>query len=142
MKKIILIFIISVVLATGFVYILRQNNSENTVEPELKISEDGGVVFEVTPIDFNLDEPVKFGIIIDTHSGSLDFDLTRISFLEDDKGNKYQPLEWQGDLSGGHHREGILNFPKLGNKVNEDSSIKLIIEDIPGQPRIFEWKLR
>jgi len=139
-KKIILIFIIiGAILAAGFIYILRQNKSENTVNPESKISEDGGVIFEVRPIDFNFNSPVKFEITINTHSGSLDFDLTQISILEDDKGGRYSPLNWEGAGPGGHHREGILSFPKLKNRPK---LVKLIIEDISGQPRIFEWQIK
>ena len=97
------------------------------------------VSFEITPIDFNFNNPIKFEIKIDTHSGSLDFDLTRISIVEDDRGSKYQPLDWQGSPSGGHHRSGILTFPRLDTQAR---GIKLIIQDISNDPpRVFEWSL-
>lgn len=137
-KKIILIFIIGAVLMAGFVFVLRQNKSGSETNQESKINEDGGAVFEIKLIDFNFSEPIKFEIAVDTHSGSLDFDLTKISFLEDNKGVKYSPLNWEGAGPGGHHRAGILSFPKLENK---SKSVKLTIGDIPGQPRIFEWEL-
>ncbi|MDO8601183.1 MAG: hypothetical protein Q7R46_00715 [bacterium] len=139
MKKIILIFIIGVVLTAGFIYIFKQNNSKNTVKPELKISQDGGVTFEVNLIDFNFNNPVKFDITVNTHSDSLDFDLTKISFLRDNKGGQYLPSNWEGDGPGGHHISGILSFPKL---ANQPKSIKLIIEDIIGRPRVLEWDLK
>lgn len=102
-----------------------------------KINTQGGVSFEVTPKSLNFNKPLEFEIKIDTHSGSLDFDLTRISLLEDDLGNSYLPLEWQGAEPGGHHRSGILIFPKLED--NKIKKLKLTIQDV--QPRIFEWEI-
>ncbi|MDO8742977.1 MAG: hypothetical protein Q7J30_00200, partial [Candidatus Azambacteria bacterium] len=67
----------------------------------------------------------------------LDFDLTKISILEDDKGGQYQPIDWQGAGPGGHHVSGILIFPKLNKGIK---SIKLTIQD--SLPRIFEWKIK
>ena len=153
-KKIILFFL-SITLIAGLSYFVIVRNSrekivENTIKFLPQTSNEAGISFEVKLLD--LKELVKFEITIDTHADSLDFDLIKISLLEDDEGNKYLPLEWQGAGPGGHHREGILSFPKLKNKPksitealagvekNENSSIKLIIKDIPGErPRIFEW---
>lgn len=99
----------------------------------------GEVSFEITPLDFNFENPIKFGIRIDTHSGSLNFDMAKVSMLEDEKGNKYQPLFFQGSLPGGHHRSGILVFPKLEVLPKK---IKLSIKDIVNlPPRVFEWDL-
>ncbi|MCP6718161.1 MAG: hypothetical protein KJI70_01260 [Patescibacteria group bacterium] len=95
------------------------------------------VSFSVTPLDFNFDNPVSFEVEINTHSVSLEFDMTEISILEDDKGNKFQPLKWEGSPSGGHHRSGILFFPALDSQTKE---IKLTIEDF--SKRIFSWKLK
>ena len=97
----------------------------------------GGVSFGVAPLNFNINEPLKFEIKIDTHSGSLDFDLAKISFLEDDNGNKYEPLEWQGPSPGGHHLEGVLIFPIINKEAKK---IKLTIQD--SVLRIFEWDLK
>lgn len=115
------------------------SESSETVNLLSKDSSQNNITFNVTPIDFSFDSPLKFEINIDTHSESLDFDLTRISILEDDQGNKYQPLNWDGSPSGGHHRSGIITFPEINNKVK---NIKLVIQDNLGDPsRIFEWKL-
>lgn len=76
---------------------------------------------------------------INTHQGSLDFDLTKISHLEDHKGNMYQPLSWGGSSPGGHHRSGTLSFPRLTEKTK---FIKLIIKNVYNVPeRVFKWKL-
>jgi hypothetical protein len=97
------------------------------------------ITFSVTPMDFSFDNSVKFEIKIDTHSGSLDFDLTKISILEDNEGNRYEPLSWSGSAPGGHHRSGIITFSKLSNKVK---NMKLIIQDDSNSPsRVFEWNL-
>ncbi len=96
----------------------------------------GGVSFEVTPLDFTFDSPIIFEIKIDTHSGSLDFEMTEISTLLDDRGNELQALKWEGSPPGGHHRSGTLFFPKLNDQAKK---MKLIIEYIP--LRIFKWDL-
>ena len=97
------------------------------------------VSLEVKPLDFVFNDPVRFSVSINTHQGNLDFDFTRISFLEDAQGNIYKPLDWEGSPPGGHHRFGVLRFPGLNGKTK---SIRLIIRDVYGIPeRVFEWKL-
>lgn len=96
----------------------------------------GSVSFEVTPLDFNINAPLKFEVKVDTHSGSLDFDLTKVSVLNDDVGNKYQPLKWEGPSPGGHHISGILFFQQMEGETNK---IRLTIQD--SYLRIFEWRL-
>jgi len=82
---------------------------------------------------------MKFDVSMNTHQGSLDLDLTKISFLEDDKGNMYQPLSWEGSPPGGHHRSGTLGFPRLREKTK---FIKLIIKSVYDVPeRVFKWEL-
>ena len=104
-----------------------------------KINDENRVSIEVKPIDFSFDSEVKFNVAINTHWDSLDFDMTKISILEDDKGNKYLPLKWDGSPPGGHHRFGVLTFPKLKGNT---SYIKLIIKDVYGIPeRVFVWRL-
>lgn len=101
-----------------------------------KIDTQDGLSFEVVPLDFSPDKQVRLDVKITTHSGSLDFDPKVISTLEDDHGNQYAALDWQGSGPGGHHRSGTLLFPKLNSGAKK---IKLIIED--AYIRIFEWDL-
>lgn len=101
-----------------------------------RIDSQDEVSFEVTPLDFTFNNPVRFEIKIDTHSGSLDFDLTEISILKDEKGNRHQVLNWQGSLPGGHHRSGVLSFHKVNNQTKK---LTLIIKD--DLQRVFEWDL-
>ena len=82
-------------------------------------------------------KPIKFDVSISTHQVSLDFDLTEISYLEDDKGIIYHPLSWEGSPPGGHHRSGTLSFPKLSEKTK---FIKLFIKAVNNVPeRVFRW---
>ncbi|MEW6410331.1 MAG: hypothetical protein AB1488_09530 [Nitrospirota bacterium] len=104
-----------------------------------KINRENLVSITVKPIKFSYNKTIEFHIKIDTHQGSLDFDLTQISLLEDDKGNIYKPSSWEGSPPGGHHRSGMLRFPKLSEKTK---FIKLIIKDVYDVPeRLFKWDL-
>ncbi len=119
----------------------NEEKSENTNKKIINLSSkadiQGGISFEVIPLQFSFNDSIKFEIRIDTHSGSLDFNPVKISSLEDDLGNKYQSLRWEGSPLGGHHRSGILFFPSLDSKAKK---IKLTIKD--AYLRIFEWDLR
>lgn len=98
---------------------------------------DGGLAIEVTPINFSFTQPV-FAIALNTHQGSLDFDLISQAILLDDQGNQYLPLNWAGG-QGGHHLSGTLTFPPLAKTTKK---IKLIINDVYDiSERIFEWNL-
>lgn len=104
-----------------------------------KTNDENSVTIEVKPIDLSVGKPAKFDVAITTHQGSLDFDLTKISFLEDDKGNLYQAVSWEGSPPGGHHRSGTLSFPKFKEKTK---FIKLTIKKVNNVPeRVFEWNL-
>ena len=142
-NKIILLLVPITILASTAAYFLigRNNAKEGDFSPssvsETKTSDIGGVLFEIALLDFAPENPLRFDVKIDTHSGSLDFDLAKISFLEDDKGNKYEPLEWQGPSPGGHHLEGVLIFPIINKEAKK---IKLTIQD--SVLRIFELDLK
>ncbi len=107
-----------------------------TIKLSSKTNSQDGITFEVIPLDFNFDDPVRFEIKIDTHSGSLDFDMSKVSILEDDSGNQYKALNWQGSSPGGHHRSGVISFPRLDIQTKR---LKLVIGSV--SPRIFEWNL-
>ncbi len=112
---------------------------ETVVDMPTKINDENGVNIEVTPVDFSLDNPVKFDVTITTHEGALDFDMKEISSLEDGEGNEYLPLSWEGSPPGGHHRSGTLTFPAL---EGETKQIKLTIENVYDvQKRVFIWSL-
>ena len=125
-----------ILLAASFFLINNQVPPTAVVDLPSRTDSQGGISFKVTPLDFNINNQLKFKIEIDTHTGSLDFDLTKISVLDDGESNKYQPLNWDGPGPGGHHLSGTLSFPKLASQTK---MIKLTIEDV--YLRIFEWEL-
>lgn len=120
--------------------VLEDADMAENFDLSAKLNKEKSVSIKVKPMDVGFNKPVQFKISINTHSGSLDFDLTAISFLEDDKGNSFKPISWKGSPPGGHHRSGMLSFPalKTGTKA-----IKLTIKNVHGVPeRIFEWPLK
>jgi hypothetical protein len=109
----------------------------STTLPTLAVTQavtQDSIEFAVTP-SFSQGGEVAFEIGITTHSGSLDFDLTQISTLEDDSGNLYTPLSWEGSPSGGHHRSGTLAFPP----VEETETLTLVITGVGTEDRVFSW---
>lgn len=141
-RKIILAAILAGALAVSTYFLIgkgggAEKNQSLSSGLKPQISEADGISFEAVPLNFNLQNPVKFKITIDTHSGSLDFDLMDISALEDDLGNQYQPLSWEGSPSGGHHRSGILSFTTIDESAGK---IKLTIGSADRQ--IFEWQIK
>lgn len=143
-KAAVVISIIAV--STSFVYafagdgdiVMAEKKTADVNLPEV-IKKADGVTIKAKPVEFGFDKPVKFKIVFETHSGSLDFDLTNISFLKDGAGNSYEPLNWEGPPPGGHHISGTLIFPKL---QGDTGLIKLVIKNVSGTPEsVFEWRL-
>lgn len=115
-----------------------QTGNNEVVILQQKVSNANGLTIEVSPLPFSVDKDVSFEIKMDTHSGDLNFDLIRASYLEATGGKIHTPKEWAGSPAGGHHREGILYFPPLSDKP---ASIKLILKELYGVDRVFEWSL-
>jgi hypothetical protein len=67
------------------------------------------------------------------------FTLLRRGLKGAEKKTAKSTLEWKESPLGGHHRRGILEFPKLeGNP----QSVKLLLRGIAGvSERSFEWKI-
>lgn len=109
------------------VYLAPRTNSE------------GGLSIEIGTDDFYYNEPIKFNVSLNTHSGDLDFDLSQKASLIDNFNKRYEPIEWQGE-KGGHHLSGQLIFPPLNQEVKK---IKILISDVyEVKERIFEWDLK
>ncbi|MBI2653701.1 hypothetical protein HYX02_02710 [Candidatus Woesearchaeota archaeon] len=124
------------IIAVSLSYIYISKNNKTGIQQEINFqtitSNQNNVEFKVTPLS-----ALEFQIAIDTHSVDLDFDMVEISTLQDDLGNTYKPLKWEGSAPGGHHRQGILKFPS----INKDAkSIKLVITDT--SIREFSWNLK
>jgi hypothetical protein len=148
MRKIRNVTVVIAVFVVAFLFLLA--SFEKTAEAEAvaesfhnltaKINDENLVTFEVTPLDFSFNEPIRIEVAINTHQGDLDFEMTEITTLEDENGTLLKPMSWEGSPPGGHHRSGILTFPGIHQKT---SQIKLTIRDVYGVPkRIFEWQLK
>jgi len=97
------------------------------------------VAVEVQPVQFTPYAPSTFKIALNTHQGSLAYDLTKIATLVCDKGTELKPIRWEGTPPGGHHRFGTLVFPKFDHNI---SRMTLTIRGIYNVPeREFKWDL-
>lgn len=76
-----------------------------------------------------------FDVKLDTHSGSLDYEMAKISYIRDSKGNIIKPESWDGGI-GGHHFEGTLKF----SQFNDRAGFELVIKDVAGvKERVLKW---
>lgn len=81
----------------------------------------------------------EFEMVLETHSVELNEDLTKAAVLIADSKN-YEPVDWEGDPPGGHHRKGILRFAPISSQPR---SITLKIRQIGGiEERNFTWQLK
>lgn len=126
------LLIISIVaVSASYFYISRSEGLLTTKQNPLQTltSNKNNVEFSITPLSTS-----EFDISINTHSVSLGFDLKEISKLEDNLGNLYKPVSWDGAPPGGHHRSGTLKFQQIDRNAK---SIKLTITD--STAREFTW---
>ena len=76
-----------------------------------------------------------FDVKLDTHSGSLDYEMAKLSYIRDSKGNIIKPESWDGGI-GGHHFGGTLKFPEF----DDSAGFELVIQDIAGvKERVLKW---
>ena len=115
-----------------------QTTVPETVTLAAKTLSQEGLTIKATPYPLSFSQEVKFKLNFDTHSGSLDFDPAKVTFLEDDLGHTYAPTSWNGSVPGGHHLAGDLSFPPL---AGTPSSIKLVVKGVRDVDWLFEWKL-
>lgn len=133
---------VAVIFAISKPMIFNKNNivsSEQTILSPQTNSE-GSVTVKVIPKDLSQSSSSwDFEIVLDTHSGNLDQDLTKNSVLIDDKGNQFNPISWEGDLPQGHHRQGVLKFNQI---IPRPKSVELKISQISEtNEKIFTWDL-
>ena len=108
--------------------------SENTLKTLSQNS--GAVSVAITPTLNNSE--YEFNIEFNTHSVELNYDLVAISSLTNEQNQILNPLKWEGDAEGGHHRKGKLIFPKFNNRPK---ILNLTINEIGEKGVNFEWKL-
>jgi hypothetical protein len=106
--------------------------------PKAQSSAANGVTVTVTPRD--LSAPVwEFELAFNTHTQELSDEPAKAATLVVGT-SETRPVEWRGDVPGGHHRKGILRFnaPSPAPKV-----VELRLQR-PGEPapRVFRWQLK
>lgn len=101
-----------------------------TDSSETRVNSEAGVTITAVYLGNNV-----FDIKLDTHSGSLDYEMAKISYIRDSSGNIIKPESWDGGI-GGHHFEGILKFPKF----DDSAGFELVIQDVAGvKERVLKW---
>ena len=107
---------------------------------EMRTNKEKRVRVDVKPVQLVPGQPAKFEVQMNTHSKTLGEDMVAVSSLKDNAGRVYHATAWQGSEPGGHHREGVLEFPKLEENTE---SITLIIRKVANVPeRTFEWAVQ
>jgi hypothetical protein len=127
---------IIVVMAAFWVWVGLNGNA---LAFDTQTNDENAVRVDVKPVTLDAGKTAVFEIRLNTHSVNLNYDMKEISSLQDNEGKIYKAIEWKGSPLGGHHRRGILEFPKL---QGTPQSVKLIIRGVAGVPeRSFEWKI-
>ena len=120
-------------------FLLLKNKAQPSITLSSKVNEGEGLSIEVEPVDFSHSEPVKLRNGFTTHQGDLNFDMTKVSYLLDDKNNKYVPSSLDGG-SGGHHLSGALYFSE---PIGNSKTMKFIIENVYNiEKREFLWEIK
>ncbi|MBI4307323.1 MAG: hypothetical protein HY684_00760 [Chloroflexi bacterium] len=88
--------------------------SQDTALTVSRTSKQGPVTIEArlaSPHPAGDTGPIRFSLILDTHSVDLDvIDLAASATLQDDRGRSVAALRWEAPR-GGHHVQGALTFP-------------------------------
>ena len=106
------------------------DKTSNPDSSEEKVNSEAGVTVTAVYSGNN-----AFDVKLDTHSGSLDYDMARLSYIRDSYGNIIKPESWDGGI-GGHHFEGILKFPGF----DDSAGFELVIQDVAGvKERVLKW---
>ena len=142
-----IIFVLVVILAIFYFILTRPKNNNEPISLQAQsvlssqTDSQGSVTIKVTPKNLTeFSSSWDFEIVLDTHSGNLDQDLTKISVLVDDKGNQFKSIAWEGDPPQGHHRQGLIKFKPISPKP---SSIELKIYKIGNiDEKSFKWELK
>ena len=106
---------------------------------EAKTNNEGGIQITVQPKNISGGSATwDFDVALNTHSGDLAQDMAQVSTLIDGSGKQYAAIGWDGDLPGGHHREGVLKFKAI---APQPSLVTLVIRNVGGiKERKFTWQ--
>ena len=107
-----------------------ENPAPTSTDTFERVNSEAGVTITAVNLGNN-----TFDIKLDTHSGSLDYEMARISYIRDSKGNIIKPESWNGGI-GGHHFQGTLKFPKF----DDSAGFELVFQDVAGvKERVLKW---
>lgn len=113
--------------------VVSTSTVDKTSDPdssEEKVNSEAGVTVTAVYSGNN-----AFDVKLDTHSGSLDYDMAELSYIRDSYGNIIKPESWDGGI-GGHHFEGILKFPGF----DDSAGFELVIQDVAEvKERVLKW---
>jgi len=137
-----LIIITVVVLGAAGAYLMFRTadtppstSAAGGLAPAAQTAAAGAVTVEVEPTRLDAGG-AEFQVTFDTHSVTLDTDMTTATRLEVD-GVVWPLTRWSGDGPGGHHRQGQLSFRPGGPAIG---SAHLTIAGLPG-PVDMVWDL-
>lgn len=146
-SKIIFLASVALIVVLSLLFAIKkpENPKNNSVPPKeqpvllSQTNTEGIIEVTATPKDLSSSSSWDFEVILTTHSGSLDQDLTKSAVLIDDKGNRFVPTAWEGDPPGGHHRSGVLKFKPI---APTPQFVKLEINRVGSGKKVFEWVLQ
>lgn len=117
--------------------LIESVSSTSNLEPQT--NNEGPVAVTVAPHKSASAGIWEFEITLETHSVELNEDLMKAAVLIADNKN-YEPIAWDGDPPGGHHRKGILQFAPTSS---QPQSITLKILGVGGvDERNFTWQIK
>jgi len=140
------------IIAVWLIYSSRNASQQSQANPlktyqttsssyETKERSEENVTISVTPQTLTENAEPSFYIEFETHSVELDFDVSAITTLVDDRENSFGQATWEGSPPGGHHRKGTLSF--ANNLSKSTKNVTLTFKDISNVPaRIFTWKVK
>jgi len=151
LKKLLPYLMILVLVVVGAEYYLITNqtnnptNGNNQDDFTTPRENSGGMVTVamtfLNPTSFQYKDSLAFQVTMNTHSVELGgYDLNNIAYLKTANGDVIKPEKWdEADKSGGHHRSGVLLFPKTDANL-EMGNFDIIVEEIAEiDQRIFSW---
>ena len=108
---------------------------------EARSNDKAGVNIEIKPKPIEPSATVwEFDVTMNTHVKPLTEDLTAVSVLVKDNGERVKPIAWRGDKPGGHHRKGVLQFPAGSGPP---TIFELQMAGVGGvELRTFRWELK
>ncbi len=108
-----------------------------------RLDEQGAVSVEITPLNLNVPGyTLDFSVALNTHSVDLSMDLAALAILTTNTGQELPAAAWDAPR-GGHHVQGVLQFPAVQNGEGVLDGVKrltLIIRDLDAPERAFVWE--